>query len=355
MTDHSQIAVVRDNSTRDEPAEMSVVLVTPDRFETIRRTTRHLRNQAVADRIELIIVAPTTDAINDADPTELDRFRRVICLAADGPIRCVEKASVPGVLAASAPIIALIEDHAFPAPGWAEAILQAHREPWAAVGSAISNGNPTSSLSWASLMLAYGRWVDPEQGGEVNALPGHNITYKRERLMEFGDRLPEMFGRESTLHDEIQASGHRLYLEPKAEIAHLNPSLIGSTIVLRAQAGWLYGALRARREGWSPWKRLVYIAGFPLIPLIRFRRVRSDLFNNAKRGELLAKIWPGLAFALVLDGVGQAIGYAIGPGRTRERLSAFEINRIRHLSRHDQAELASSDLATSVSRPSCEN
>ena len=349
MTHRSETVVVRDTTTRDEPAEMSVVLVTPDRFETIRRTTRHLRDQAGADRIELIIVAPTTDAINDADPAELDRFCRVVCLAADGPIRCVEKASVPGVFAATAPIIAFIEDHAFPAPGWAEAIFQAHQGPWAAVGSAISNGNPTSSLSWASLMLAYGRWVDPERAGVVNALPGHNITYKRERLIEFGARLPEMFGRESTLHDEIQAAGHRLFLEPKAEIAHLNPSLIGSTIELRAQAGWLYGALRARREGWSPWKRLLYIAGAPLIPLIRFRRVRSDLFNNPQRRELLARIWPGLAFALALDGAGQAIGYAIGPGRTRERLSAFEINRIRHLSRHDQGELASSDRATPIS------
>ena len=331
----------------DDSLALSVVLVTPDRFETIRRTVRHLRRQPVAHRLELIIVAPTTAAIDDADPAELEPFGRVKKIAADGPIRCVERAAIPGIRAATTPIIALIEDHAFPAPGWAEAILKAHQGPWAAVGSAISNGNPTSSLSWASLMLAYGRWVDPDHGGVVNALPGHNITYKRERFMEFDTRLPELLGRESTLHEEIQSAGHQLYLEPDAEIAHLNPSLVGSTIELRAQAGWLYGALRARREGWPPWKRLLYIAAFPLIPLIRFRRVRDELFIGPKRRALLARIWPGLAFALVLDGVGQAIGYAIGPGQTRERLSAFEIDRLRHLSRHDRKELAKSDFSGS--------
>ena len=328
----------------DVSLAMSVILVTPDRFETIRRTVRHLRHQADAHRLELIIVAPTTAAIDDSDPTELESFGRVIRIAADGPIRCVERAAIPGIRAATTPIIALIEDHAFPAPGWTEAILKAHEGPWAAVGSAISNGNPTSSLSWASLMLAYGRWVDPEHGGVVKALPGHNITYKRDRFMEFDARLSELLGRESTLHEEIQSAGHLLYLEQDAEIAHLNPSLVGSTIELRAQAGWLYGALRARREGWSPLKRLIYIAASPLIPLVRFRRVRDELFTGPKRRALLARIWPGLAFALLLDGIGQAIGYAIGPGQTRERLSAFEIDRLRHLSLHDRRELAASDL-----------
>ncbi len=38
-------------------------------------------------------------------------------------------------------------------------------------------------------------------------------------------------------------------------------------------------------------------------------------------------------FGLVLDGVGQFLGYAFGPGDTRRRLARFEHHRVRHLRR----------------------
>jgi len=37
--------------------EMSVVIVTPDRYETIRKTVQHLRAQTVNDRLEKIEAA----------------------------------------------------------------------------------------------------------------------------------------------------------------------------------------------------------------------------------------------------------------------------------------------------------
>lgn len=39
----------------DRP-ELSVVVVTPGRFAQLRRTVRHLREQDIADRIELLVV-----------------------------------------------------------------------------------------------------------------------------------------------------------------------------------------------------------------------------------------------------------------------------------------------------------
>ena len=39
--------------------EMSVVIVTPDRYETIRKTMDHLRVQTARHRLEIVIVAPS--------------------------------------------------------------------------------------------------------------------------------------------------------------------------------------------------------------------------------------------------------------------------------------------------------
>jgi glycosyltransferase involved in cell wall biosynthesis len=38
---------------------MSVVITTPDNYQTIRRTISHLRRQTVKEALELIIVAPS--------------------------------------------------------------------------------------------------------------------------------------------------------------------------------------------------------------------------------------------------------------------------------------------------------
>ncbi len=56
---------------------------------------------------------------------------------------------------ASAPVVALVEDHAYPAPGWAEGIIDAHKNGWAAVGPVMANANPHGLMSWVNLLIEY--------------------------------------------------------------------------------------------------------------------------------------------------------------------------------------------------------
>src|SRR3954464_6331753 len=110
---------------------MSVVVVTPDTYETVRETIKHLRAQNVKERLEIVLVAPSADALG-ADEKELAGFRRFSVVPV-GHMRSTARARAAGVLKASAPVVAFAEDHAFPAPGWAEALINAHRKEWAAV------------------------------------------------------------------------------------------------------------------------------------------------------------------------------------------------------------------------------
>ncbi len=43
---------------------MSVIVVTPDCYETVRKTVRHLKAQNVKGRLEIVFVAPS--AVNSA-------------------------------------------------------------------------------------------------------------------------------------------------------------------------------------------------------------------------------------------------------------------------------------------------
>lgn len=309
---------------------MSVVVVSPGRFANVRRTVRHLRAQTAAARLELVLVAASAGALADHAPGELDGFAAVTVVAA-GPIADVDRAAGLGIRRAAAPVVGVLEDHAYPEPGWADAMLAAHAGPWAAVGSGIVNANPDTGLSWANLLIAYGPYTEPVDDGERAAVPGHNLSFKASALAHYGDGLVDRMGRDGGLLDDLRARGHRLYLAAGARVHHVNPSTLAATAEVRVNAGRLYGALRAAGEGWSLPKRLAYAAGGPLIPLVRFVRVRRELFGGGRRREVARRALPSVFLGLVLDGLGQMAGYALGAGESRARLARFEFDRLQHL------------------------
>ncbi|MDQ4074980.1 MAG: glycosyltransferase [Chloroflexota bacterium] len=314
----------------EESPSLSIVLVTANRFASLRRTVRHLRAQSIREQLELVIVAPSEAAVADLAAEEVAGFYDVRTVFV-GPIDNVDRAGALGIQRASAPLVALVEDHTYPEPTWAEAVVAAQRGPWAVVGSAMVNANPRSLLSWSNLLIAYGRWSAPAEGGEVSSLPGHNVVYKREWLAGYGERLVEKVGREGGLLQEIKAKGGQFYLEPEARLHHTNPSTLRSTVALRFNAGRLYGGMRAEQGAWSFGRRLLYIVGGVLIPLVRFVRVRRELFGSGQRRELVPRVYLALLFCLMLDGLGQVVGYAFGAGSSRETLATFEMDRMRHV------------------------
>ncbi|HEV8713526.1 MAG TPA: glycosyltransferase [Candidatus Binatia bacterium] len=181
--------------------EMSVVIVTPDRYETIRKTVGYLHAQTVKDRLELVIVAPSAEQLAADDPALNDFFRfRVIAV---GEISSIARAHAAGIRQASAPVVVLAEDHSFPEAGWAEALIERHRQPWAVVGPVVRNANPDSLMSWADFLLGYGTWLEPAPAGETNYLPGHNSSYKRALLLDYDRELEAMLEAEFVLHKDL--------------------------------------------------------------------------------------------------------------------------------------------------------
>src|SRR5271165_5656344 len=224
---------------------MSVVVITPDGYETIATVLRHLEAQSVKRQLEVVIVAPATDAI-PLDAPELQGFHKVQLVPFAGVVSSTSAARVAGVRAARAPVVAFVEDHSFPQPGWAEALIAAYSGPWAAVGPAVGNANPGNSISWANLLIEYEPWLDAVVPEAVEHLPGHNSSYKRALLLEYGDALEAMLEAESVLHWDLRTRGFQLRLEPAARTLHLNYSTVPASIQLRFHAGRIFAAARAR-------------------------------------------------------------------------------------------------------------
>lgn len=312
--------------------QMSVIVITPDSYETARQTIKHLRAQDARARLEIILVAPSADKLMP-DEKELRDFYGFRVLEV-GHMHSTARARAEGVRHASALIVAFVEDHAFPAPRWAQALINAHHKDWAAVGPVMANANPKSLTSWANLAVEYSYWLEPMKGGEVEHLPGHNGSYKRDLLLQYGDRLEEMMDAESVLHWDLRAKGYRLYLEPKARTFHQNFSTTLPSIPLRFHGGRLFASARARR--WPLWRRLVFTCGAPLIPLVRFKRIFHELRSRGGLRHLLPWIIPALFTFLVCDGLGEMVGYASGSGRSMAKLSDMEFHRQRYMQKMDR-------------------
>jgi hypothetical protein len=315
-------------SEGSKPA-ITVVAVTPDVYSTIRQTLDHVARQTIAAQIELLLVAPHNSIIHTVPIQTRQAFQRFVVIPV-GSIDDVDKAAAPALRIASATIVAMVEDHAFPEPTWAEALLEAHkRGNWVAVGSTVVNANQSSPLSWSNQFMAYGEWTEPVKRGVAANVSRHNVSFKRSAIDAVGDELERYLGRWGGLLEHLREQGGTFYVEPEARVRHVNPSLLASTMQLRFLGGRLSAAARVRREKWSLTRRVIYIGGSPLIPLVRLYKTREKVMALPLRRKL--DVVPTFLGVLILDAVGQLLGFAAGPGDSEKRLASFEFNRIRHL------------------------
>jgi glycosyltransferase involved in cell wall biosynthesis len=308
---------------------LSVVIPT-DRFETIERLVASLRNQTARGSIELVVVASSREALSGRE-RELEDFHSAQLVEAE--IASLPHARAAGIRAASSDVVAFAESHAFPEPGWAEALIAAHAGPWAAVGPAMRSAHAPGSPGWGQFLLDYGRWAPPLAAGPVDDLPGHNSSYKRALLLDYGPELERMLGAEWVMHADLRRRGHALYLEPAAASRHVSPTRLGPAV-----AAWFHysrGFAAVRSRGWPRRRRLLYVVGSPLIIPMRLRPAIAAV-RRTGQARLIAAALPLMLITLAASAVGELVGYAVGGGEGGERNSEYELHRERYADDYDE-------------------
>jgi hypothetical protein len=308
-------------------ARLSVVLAT-DTYETVRPVVERLRRQTIRTQLEVVLVGPRA-LQQDTDRMAFGEFAavQVVDVGSSTPLPAARAA---GVRRASAPIVFIGETHTYPHPGWAEALLRAFEEPWAAVIPAVDNANPAGAVSWAAYLSDYGKWGYDRPAGEMQDPLLYNTAYRRSVLLDLGDDLeraldPNM----EALWPTLRARGHRAWFEPTARIDHLNVGRPGPFVTEKLAAGLLVGAGRARRWPWR--RRLLYLLAAPAIacvltirPLAEARRITRS--QRLPRGT---RLW--IITGAFLKAVGEAIGYAIGtPWFAEVHMADIELHKVRY-------------------------
>lgn len=118
---------------------MSIVLTIDKSFAAHRKAIQNLNLQTGKARIEVILVSPLPQ--ESIEVSALTGFLRVRCIRVAPNTTCAQAKAV-GFQQAAAPIVAFTEDHSYPNPEWADALISAHEKAWAAVGPAVGNANP---------------------------------------------------------------------------------------------------------------------------------------------------------------------------------------------------------------------
>jgi hypothetical protein len=280
---------------------LSVAIVVGALRERAQRVARAVAEQDVAGDLELVIV----DLEPDREPIEIPAPLRAAYVRLPGGT--ISRAKAEAVRRASAPAVAFLEDHCYPRPGWASALIEAHRGPWAAVGYAFENANPDTWLSRSSMVSDYGIFVEP-QGGVAEFISGNNVSYRRDAVLGFGDRLEALLMVDYNVHSALRARGERLFIEPRAVAAHENYTRMSD--LGNANRSYCRAMAANRARGWSRARRMFYAAVVPVAaPAIKFVRLGRAVAARPRALLPTLSALPVILGAYAYSVAGEARGY----------------------------------------------
>lgn len=260
-----------------------------------------------------VIVADSTDARTRTVVAE--RFPRVQLLSFDEP-KTVPELRAAGIFAATAPYVAVIEDHCNVRPGWAERLLDAHRAGHPVVGGSIHNAADERVRDWAAFLCEYSGYMEPASAGAVADLPGMNVSYDRAALQAIDDLLRE--GRwEGWLHARLLERGFELWSEPEAKLDHAKDFGFREFLSQRYHYSRAYAGMRNPELGW---RRALYVFGSPLLVPLMYRRVAQNVLRRRRHRRELALATPLILLYTVVWAGGEAIGSSLGGGRSLLRV-----------------------------------
>jgi hypothetical protein len=256
-----------------------------------------------------VIVADWTD-----EPTRQlvrERWPEVKVLSFDAPTT-VPELRAAGIFAATAPNIAVIEDHCDVLPGWAAGMVAAHAAGHSVVGGSIRNVRTRRVRDWAAFFCEYSAFMEPADGGVVGGLPGMNVSYDREALAAIDDLLRAGHW-ESWLHPRLQERGFQLWCDPEIVLEHAKDFGFIEFVSQRYHYSRSYAGMRNAQLGW---KRILYALGSPLLVPLAYSRIARNVRSRPAYRRAFRRATPLILVYTIVWAIGEAIGYTFGGGRS---------------------------------------
>ena len=308
---------------------LAIILAT-DTYETIRPVIRRLQGQTIRDQLEIVMVGDASLALG-LDAGELAGFARAHVERVES-INPISAARAAGVRATRAPLVFIGETHTYAHPTWAETLVQAQAGDWAGLIPGFGNANPAGPLSWAIFLLDYGQWLHVMPACESTIAPTHNVAFRREVLLALGEDLDHALHHGDRLTMLLRSANRRMYFQPAARIDHLNIARWRPWVRERYLGGRLLAGRRAAR--WSRARRLLYLCGSPLIPMLLVVRLRKVIAAASRARLLPLGTVSAMCLGAVVSAGGEMVGYLLGARPEVEpEMTEFELHKVRFAAR----------------------
>ncbi len=214
-----------------------------------------------------------------------------------------------GLLRARGRIIALLEDHGTPSPGWMDAVRLAHQGPEAAIGGAVENG-VNRILNWAVYYCDFGRYQNPVPPGDAEFLSDSNTSYKREALDAVRELWTDAF-HETSVNWELRRRGEKLRLDP-AMVVYQTRSTLRFWPALRERFVWGRSFAGTRTTETSSATRAKLIVLSFLLPVVLTARIVLLALRKGRHRSKLLLALPLVALLQVFWSLGEFVGYVTG-------------------------------------------
>ena len=305
-------------------ARLSVVVIVGERRRRGERCLAALLKQTAIDSLELIVVdiAPDRQRLAGEDHAAVRLCHRPA-------ISSYESGRAEGARLATTELIAFVEDHVVPAPGWAAAVLEAFERPVSVVNYSFANLNPATHISRASLMAEYGPWMAPARSGPIRFSACHNLAYRKQVLPLAAKDLAGVLEAEFLLHRRILRAGGVIWLAGEATVAHENWTNLPDMLRANRALKRLLAARRASLGNWSFARRLLYAPAMVLTPALHFWRLVRTLFLRPALWPLFLKSFPATAATYVAGAASEAAGYLFGAGNSATTRDDSELRVVR--------------------------
>lgn len=301
--------------------DISIIVPSYQSEETIADTIESLVTQRTDRSYEIIIV----DSSSDRTPDIVSRYSDVNLVRLSRRAYSGEARNV-GIRYAQGRIIAFTDSDCMPEPDWLQKMWETHAFfDCAAVGGAVTNGNPDSLISWASYITEFSQVMPVGKMRFGFRCVTCNVSYKSWVFKEYGGFDPSLKRYvDFAFHGKLCREGEQLLFDPGILVSHRHRVTLRRYTAHEFSRG--RAALIVRRMGLLPGARITAsrCVSAAITPILLARRMIADSSRVIEaRGEVLCR-FPAVFPFFVAGSVAWTCGFAM------EALTPLRKRGLRH-------------------------
>jgi glycosyltransferase involved in cell wall biosynthesis len=196
-----------------------------------------------------------------------------------------------GVDKSSGELLVFSDPGIYAPAGWLDIMVEA----WSRVHGPVGGSIDCYGNRWLDLGIHLGKFDPVLPGGSLRPTgiaPTSVLLCERRVFLEAGGFVPGWWLADTLLNWQLLDRGYSLYIAPEAVVEHHHRTTISDYLGERLKRGREFGLLRASREAWTVWQRLVMaalsVSFLRLVPLLG--RTVANAWKAPRRWSYLSAL-----------------------------------------------------------------